>query len=223
MDMLELIIFDMDGLMFDTEEVMCRAFLEVTAEKGYQSTRDQFLSLIGLGSADIQSRYRQYYGPDVDAAELYRQCGRRKLEILDTEGIPIKKGLMELLQAADRLGIKTAVASSSDRQMILDNLKRAGLSDRFDLIVSSREMKRGKPWPDIFLHVCQELHVEPGKALVLEDSFNGVKAALAGNIPVIQIPDLEILPESVKEKCKAVLDSLDQVIPLIDPAKAGTL
>ena len=219
--MLKLVIFDMDGLMFDTEEVMCRAFLEVTRENGYPGNRDHFMNIIGLNSSDIQEKYRQYFGPDVDAAGLYRMGGERKIRIIREEGIPVKKGLFSLLFALDRLGLKKAVASSSDEGMIRDNLKRAGILDRFDLIMSTRDFERGKPYPDIFLTVCEKLKVEPREALVLEDSANGVEAAVAGGIPVIQIPDLVTLPASLEKKCYAIRPSLDQVIPLLDELSRG--
>lgn len=215
--MLKLVIFDMDGLMFDTEGVMCRAFLEVTRENGYPGSRDQFMSLIGLNGPDIQEKYRQYFGRDVDAAGLYRMGGQRKIDIIREEGIPVKQGLFELLSEVDRLGLKKAVASSSDEEMIRDNLARAGLSDHFDLILSTRDFKRGKPFPDIFLTVCQRLDVLPDQALVLEDSPSGVEAAIAAGIDVIQIPDLIDLPPSLEKKCYAVCESLDQVIPLLEP------
>lgn len=213
--MLKLVIFDMDGLMFDTEAVMCRAFLEVTKENGFPGTKDQFMSLLGLNGPDIQKKYREYYGEDINAEALYRMCGERKMKILDAEGIPVKKGLYELLDEIDRLGLKKAVASSSDRQMIIDNLKSAGIADRFDLILSSRGLKRGKPFPDIFLTVCRQLDIRPEEALVLEDSANGVEAAAAGGIAVIQIPDFSELSDELKGKCLAIRDSLEQVIPLI--------
>ena len=213
--MLKLVIFDMDGLMFDTEALMYRAYLEVTAENGYQGSKEQFISLIGLNSASVCKKYREFYGPEVNAEALYRMGGERKIQLLKREGIPVKKGLMELLSVIESLGIKKAVASSSDEEMIMDNLADAGLTDRFDYILSAKGLKRGKPFPDIFLLVCEALHVVPEEALVLEDSANGVQAAVAGGIPVIQIPDLVELPDELRKKCLAVMDSLDQVIPLL--------
>lgn len=213
--MFKLIIFDMDGLMFDTEAVMLRAFLEVTGENGFKGTKEQFISLLGLNSSDIQKKYIEFYGPDTDAGALYRMCGERKLDILEKEGIPVKKGLTELLDEVDRLGIKKAVASSSDKKMIMDNLVRAGLSKRFDYILSARDLKRGKPYPDIFLQVCEEMQTAPEETLVLEDSDNGVRAAVSGNIPVIQIPDLIKPSPDLREKCLAVRSSLYEVILLL--------
>lgn len=219
--MLKLIIFDMDGLMFDTEAVMLRAFLEVTGEDGLSGTKDQFLEILGLNSADIQRKYTEFFGPDTDAKDLYRKGGERKLRILKEEGIPIKAGLLDLLKETDRLGLKKAIASSSDRQMILENLASAGLADCFDLVLSSGEFLRGKPYPDIFLAVCERLHILPEEALVLEDSANGVRAAVAGGIPVIHVPDLVDIPEEDRQKCLTVCSDLNEVTPLLEHLVLG--
>ncbi len=213
--MLKLVIFDMDGLMFDTEAVMFRAFMEVTGEMGFKATREQYVSLIGLGPEEDFIKYKEWFGPEVDSRALYRLGGERKLEILDREGIPVKKGLYELLTELDRLGIMKAVASSSGKKVVIDNLERAGIADRFDYLLSAEEIERGKPFPDIFLNVCRKLDVKPCEALVLEDSLFGVQASLNGGIPVIQIPDMLELPEYERGQCLAVKDSLDEVIPLV--------
>lgn len=221
--MLKLIIFDMDGLMFDTEAVMLRAFLEVTGEEGLAGTKEQFLKILGLNSADIQRKYTEYFGPDIDPEDLYRKGGERKLKILKEEGVPVKAGLAGLLQETDRLGLKKAIASSSDRKMILENLASVGLVDSFDLILSSGEFQRGKPYPDIFLAVCERLQILPGEALVLEDSANGVRAAVAGGIPVIHVPDLVDIPEEDRRQCLAVCSNLDEVTPMLESLVHGEL
>lgn len=213
--MIELIIFDMDGLMFDTETASCRAFLEVGTEQGFHPKKEQFLELMGLNIRDIAKKYQEYFGEDVDGEALYYQIGARRTEIIQKEGISIKKGLKKLLNVIDKQGIKTAVASGSNPEEIETNIRNAGLDGRFDKILSTKNVKRGKPFPDIFLEICRELKVEPKDALVLEDSTNGVEAALAGQIPVINIPDLIRIPKELEEQCLAVLDSLDEVISYI--------
>ena len=84
------------------------------------------------------------------------------------------------------------------------------------VVLSSKDVKRGKPYPDVFLEICQKFDVKPEETLVLEDSSNGLQAALAGNLPVINVPDLLPIPEEQQEKCVAVVSDLVQVIPLLD-------
>ena len=95
--MLELVIFDMDGLMFATEQVNCRAFMEVVKEEGYHPTFEQFTSFLGMNARDIQKKYYDYYGEDTDAEGIYKKVGSRAKQIIKEEGVPEKNGLRELL------------------------------------------------------------------------------------------------------------------------------
>lgn len=97
--MLELVIFDMDGLMFATEQVNCRAFMEVVTEEGYHPTFEQFTSLLGMNARDIQKKYYDYYGEDTDAEGIYKKVGSRAKQIIKEEGVPEKK---RIERAAER-------------------------------------------------------------------------------------------------------------------------
>lgn len=213
--MLKLIIFDMDGLMFDTEQVNYRAFTEVVKKEGYHPTFEQYTGFLGMNAKDIQKKYRSYYGEDADAVGIYKKVGQRAKQIIHEEGIPEKKGLRELLEAVKEKGLYTAVASGSDTEVIKEYLEKTGLTSYFDIVLSAKEVKRGKPYPDIFLEICQRLQVSADETLVLEDSANGVQAALAGNISVINIPDLLPISEEQQEQCVAVVEDLSKVIPYI--------
>lgn len=124
--------------------------------------------------------------------------------------------MRELLNAVKEKKLHTAVASGSDTSVIKEYLEKTGLTEYFDMVLSSKDVKRGKPYPDVFLEICQKFDVKPEETLVLEDSSNGVQAALAGNLPVINVPDLLPIPEEQQEKCVAVVSDLVQVIPLLD-------
>lgn len=213
--MIKLVICDMDGLLFDTERATCRAFLEKAKEWGYEPTMEQYLQFLGLNGKAIQEKYYIFFDKNIDAPELYRQVGERKMEILRTEGMPVKKGVTDLLDALDELGIKKAVASGSDMESIRENVENAGLTGRFDVMMTTDMVERGKPYPDIFLAICKKVGVRPEEALVLEDAQNGVRAALAGGIRVINVPDMIPLPEDLAAQCVSVEESLLDVIPYI--------
>ena len=198
--MLKLIIFDMDGLMFATEQVNYRAFTEIVKEEGYNPTFEQYIGFLGMNAKDIQKKYYVYYGEDVDAEGIYKKVGNRSKQIIREEGVPEKEGLRELLQVVREKGLQTAVASGSDTDVIKEYLDRTGLNEYFDMV---------------FLEICKAFDVKPEETLVLEDSANGVQAALAGNLPVINIPDLFPIPKEQQEKCVAVVENLKEVIPYI--------
>ena len=119
------------------------------------------------------------------------------------------------MQVVREKGLQTAVASGSATDVIKEYLDRTGLNEYFDMVLSSKDVKRGKPFPDVFLEICKAFDVKPEETLVLEDSANGVQAALAGNLPVINIPDLFPIPKEQQEKCVAVVENLKEVIPYI--------
>ena len=205
----------MDGLMFATEQVNYRAFTEIVKEEGYNPTFEQYIGFLGMNAKDIQKKYYVYYGEDVDAEGIYKKVGNRSKQIIREEGVPEKEGLRELLQVVRKKGLQTAVASGSDTDVIKEYLDRTGLNEYFDMVLSSKDVKRGKPFPDVFLEICKAFDVKPEETLVLEDSANGVQAALAGNLPVINIPDLFPIPKEQQEKCVAVVENLKEVIPYI--------
>ena len=214
--MIKLVIFDMDGLMFDTERATGRAYMEKAKEWGYEPTMEQYLQFLGLNGQAIQAKYYEFFDKDIDAPELYRQVGERKREILETEGMPVKPGLRHILDVLDEKGIMKAVASGCEIEGIERNIASAGLEGRFDLLMTTDWVERGKPYPDIFLTICDKLGVDPSETLVLEDAVNGVRAALAGGIRVINVPDMLPLPEDVAAKCVSVEKSLEDVIPYIE-------
>lgn len=213
--MLKLVIFDMDGLMFATEQVNYRAFTEIVKEEGYEPTFEQFTGFLGMNARDIQKKYYSYYGENVDAEGIYKKVGQRAKQIIRKEGVPEKAGLRQLLKVVKEKELLAAVASGSDTEVIKEYLERTGLTPYFDMVLSSKEVKRGKPYPDIFLEICQQLNVKTEETLVLEDSANGVQAALAGNFSVINVPDLLPIPEEQQEKCVAVVEDLNKVINYI--------
>ena len=216
---MKLVIFDMDGLMFDTEAIGFRAYEEVGEEWGLSTSFDFYQTLIGVDKRDTCKKYRQLYGEDMDAELFYRQIGDRIQEIMDREGIPMKPGLLPLLDAIEEANIPKIIASSTGQEGIRSYLKRCGLDDRFKDTISSEQVKSGKPHPDIFLAACRKMGTEPEDALVLEDSPAGICAAHSGNIPVIAIPDLKEIPEEVRELCIMVGETLEDVIPFVNENK----
>ena len=212
---MRLVIFDMDGLMFDTEAVAARAFEEIGREWGLQADLEIYKTLIALDKRDTCARYHELYGQDIDAELFYDTIGQRISKITQEEGVAMKPGLLPLLDAIEAAGLQKVIASSSEPETIEEFLEGCGLADRLDGVISSKEVARGKPAPDIFLEACRRYGVRPSEALVLEDSPEGIRAAAAGQIPVIGIPDLKDYSEEITQMCLCVGRTLEDVIPYL--------
>lgn len=185
------VIFDMDGLIFDTERVFMEQLAVAMKEHGYTLTRDIYTKTLGLGGKKLVNFMYSEFGYDYPFDECSRKAQERMIMISDTIGLSVKPQIRELLEKLKSDDIKCAVASSTRTELVNKYLGKAQLDKYFDVIIGGEQVKVSKPEPDIFICACERLNVSPGKALVLEDSENGIKAARAAGIPVICIPDLK--------------------------------
>ncbi len=205
------VIFDMDGLMLDTETLARRAWTRAMADLGLEIPNETYVKLIGRTVDDVRKIIAEEMGADVPFDEI----SRRKSEYMDQEiaanGIPLKPGLLELLDWLDAQRIPKAVASSTHRQTLARKLELVGLYDRFPVQVCGDEIEHGKPAPGIFLVAAEKLGARPEHCVVLEDSEPGIVAAhRAGMIPIL-VPD-QVSPSPVATaQAFRVLDSLVQV------------
>ncbi|WHY00550.1 HAD family phosphatase [Neobacillus sp. DY30] len=211
-----LVIFDMDGLLFDTERPSFQALQEVVVKRGYPFTLDHYKQLIGIPDRESDVVLLKMYGDDFPFDVISEEYHERFKRILVDEGISVKPGVVELLTALEERGIKKCIASSSTRETIAGYLKRTGLEGRFDFYISGNDIKKGKPHPDIFVVACK-LAGEPAEsALVLEDSLNGLKAACAAGIRCVMVPDLIDPTEEMREKAYKIVSDLGEVVGLLD-------
>jgi HAD superfamily hydrolase (TIGR01509 family) len=183
------VIFDMDGLLLDTEACFRDICIGVAAEQGRHMPPSLFHQLIGIPNADSLQTLRAHYGADFGAEALYAAAWARFHHEVDATTL-LKDGVHELLDALDELGLPRAVATSSPREAVATHLAPNGLVERFDVIVTREDYERGKPAPDPFLTAAVRLRVDPSRCLALEDSHNGVRAAHAAGMMTIMVPDL---------------------------------
>jgi HAD superfamily hydrolase (TIGR01509 family) len=205
---LRAILFDMDGLMFDTERIAQIAWQRAARDFGYDFPLDIYQGIVGLTLADVEQFTRQTFGPDYPFHLIYPRKQAYADQYITTRGVPLKPGLLDLLEEIESARLSKALASSSGREIIQRNLRSAGLdSGRFPVIVGGDEIQNGKPAPDIFLVAAQRLKIPPENCLVLEDSNAGIQAAYAAGMPSIMVPDmLPPTPESRKIACKIMPD-----------------
>lgn len=208
----DLFIFDMDGLIFDSERAFMETLAAVMKEHGYTLTRDRYVHTLGLSMADTRKVMLGFYGPDYPYEEISQE-GRRRLNARAAEKpLPVKKGIPELLSFLEERGVPRCVASSSPRETVRTYLASAGLADRFDFVVCGDDITHSKPDPEIFLLCCRHFGTAPEDAVVLEDSENGIRAAVNGRIPVICIPDMKTPAPELLERTLFTVSSAEDVI-----------
>jgi len=198
------VIFDMDGLMLDTETVARMIWQQSARDIGYEITNERFARFIGRRDDDCQVILKEWW-PDFSAEKMRERIRHHWMDYFSRQVIPRKPGLVELIDFVDSLEIAKAVATSSTRHSALKKL--GDLAARFPVLVTGDEVTRGKPAPDIFLLAAQRLDVKPEECLVLEDSLMGVRGARAAGMEVVMVPDLVPADETIEHVCA----SLDEV------------
>lgn len=210
--MVKAIIFDMDGLMFDTERLAKEAWQQVGEEMGLPITEEVICHIRGATPAASQAVFSTFFGEEFD----YAKAKARRNELVEAEiarhGVPVKQGLVYLLKTCRQQNILCAVASSSPRATAVRYLAMAGIESFFSAVIGAEDVTRSKPAPDCFLAAARALGARPKDCLVLEDSANGLYAAKAAQIPSICIPDLTLPEKAALSSTQAVLERLDQVV-----------
>ena len=213
--MIKGVIFDMDGLMFDTERVYGKYWREVSRELGYPMTDDMVTYMCGA-TRDFQvGKFVEWFGEDVPADAIISGCHERTNAQVARHPIPLKPGLHELLVALRERGIPAVIATGSARVWAEDKLTRSGMAPYFAGMVCGDEVAACKPDPEIFLTAAALIGVSPQDCAVLEDSFNGIIAARAAGAQPIMIPDCIQPTEEIRLLCDHVLTRLDEVIAFL--------
>lgn len=199
-------IFDMDGVLFDTERVYQQTWHEIAAERGMELGNGFLEAITGTSGAHMCQVLEEFYRV-ADGAAIAKECMGRVREKLSVH-VPVKEGVYEILEFFRERGMKTAVASSSLPQQIEANLQKAGIKDYFSEIVSGTEVEHGKPAPDIFLRAAERIGSRPQECFVFEDSGNGIKAGYAAGCITIMVPDLIEPSPRIRQCCSRICKSL---------------
>lgn len=216
--MIKAVIFDMDGLMIDSERVTFECYQKVLEKMNLTMSKEFYKTLLGKTLKTAYQLMFDEYGYDFPVDHVIVDVHAMMNNIFENEGVPIKPGLIELLTYLKENNYKTMVATSSGRERVNHILDLAHLTSYFDDSICGDEVSKGKPNPEVFLTACRKLGVEPQEALVLEDSEAGIQAAYSGNIPVICIPDMKYPEEQYVQMTTHILDSLDLVIDQLKSA-----
>lgn len=216
---IDAVIFDMDGLLFDSERIIQRSWNAAGEQLGLGSVGEQIYHTIGMNLKSRTQFFHSVYGedfPDEEFASFTRSFFRR---IADTEGVPLKPGAVELLSYLREKKLKLAVATSSRREYSERLLKDGGIYSYFSGLICGDMVANSKPDPEIYLTACSILDVPPKYAMALEDAPNGIRAAHAAGLYPVMVPDLVQPSEEVLALTYRKLSTLHEVITLLDEAK----
>ena len=209
--MIKAIIFDMDGLMIDSERVTFECYQERLKDMNLTMDEKFYKTLLGKPIKGIYQRFYDVYGNDFPIENVIQDVHQLMAERFETEGVPVKKGLVELLHYLKDNNYKTIVATSSNRDRVDKILAQAKITEFFDDSICGDEVTKGKPNPEVFLKSCQKLGVNVDEAIVLEDSEAGIQASYDANIKVICIPDMKYPEKQYEEKTFKILKDLTEV------------
>lgn len=209
--MIKAIIFDMDGLMIDSERVTFEGYQFILEKMNLTMSEDFYITLLGKPLKGIYQRFYDVYGNDFPIESVIKDVHQYMAERFEKEGVPIKEGLIPLLKYLKDNNYKTIVATSSNRDRVDNILASANIVQYFDDSICGDEVTKGKPDPEVFLKSCQKLGVNVDEAIVLEDSEAGIQASAAAQIKVICIPDMKQPEKEFADKTFKILDNLNQV------------
>lgn len=206
---IEAFIFDMDGVILDSERIIRDIWLEVVPRFGYEVGEDAFLELVGRNSKDAERIIYERFGSAFPLRDVMKATRSRVGESVGKTGWPLKRGIVMLLEALSSYGFPLAVATSTVRAEAVSRLQSAGVREFFLHVHGGDEVSLGKPAPDLFLLAARSLEVSPAGCIVVEDSQHGVEAAIAAGMRPVIIPDLKRPSLDVAAKALGVYENAE--------------
>ena len=213
--MVKAVIFDMDGLILDTEKLLVRYWCQAANEAGFPMQREHALNIRSLHRRFAIPYLQGLFGEEFDYVKIRNRRMELMTEALAENGLELKKGVCELLDFLKEQGVAAAIATATDLERTKDYLGRVGIFDRFDRIVCATMVEYGKPKPDIYLYAAKQLGLDPAECMALEDSPNGVRSAASAGCVTVMVPDLTPPDEELNGLIFAKADSLLDVPDII--------
>ncbi len=213
------VVFDMDGVLFDTEIVCMKAWMAVAERRGLSGMEEIFNQVIGLNANDSRLIVLKAYGEDFDYPGFRQEAAEFFQKDIRENGLPVKPGVPEILEWLKGSGYKVGLASSTRSESVLSHLKQAEMEDYFSVVVTGDMIEHSKPRPDIYLLACSRLGVEPEQAYAIEDSPNGVRSAHAAGMWTIMVPDMIAPNEEMRRLSRVILKDMTEVMAYLQQKK----
>jgi HAD superfamily hydrolase (TIGR01509 family) len=208
---IKLVIFDLDGVLLDTERISISCWIKAFEKYGYKLDFNIAAEEIGSSTNNRESYYKSIMGNDLPFGEINDLYYNTLIDSIKSDKNLLKKGAIDILNYLDLNKVKKAVASSSRKDRVIESLKAANILERFDFILCGDDVNKCKPDPEIHIKICQHLGIDISDAIIIEDSDIGVEAAFNANIKCVLIPDLKRIPTEWLNKCYAVKENLFEV------------
>lgn len=205
------IIFDMDGVIFDSERMAFNCWKKVGRRYGLSNIWEIYVKVIGVNAAETKAIVLGAYGEGFDYEKFSAEASMLFHKTADKTGLPVKKGVRELLSYLKEKQMPLGLASSTAQAIVEAELRQAGLYHYFSVVVGGDLLKRSKPEPDIYLMACKKMGVAPRDAYAIEDSHNGIRSAYTAGMSPIMVPDMLEATEEMQQKSIVVLKDLLQV------------
>lgn len=206
------VVFDMDGILFDTERLCQDSWLAVAEEKGVPGMAEIFPQCIGLNANDSRRIVMNAYGEDFDYEGFRGQASVWFWDYIEKNGLPMKPGVRELLDWLKENGWTVGLASSTRRSSVLNHLEQAGIRDYFSTVITGDMVEHSKPQPDIYLMACRELGADPEETYAIEDSPNGIRSAHAAGMIPLMVPDMIAPDEEMRRLSSCIFKDLFEVL-----------
>lgn len=209
------VVFDMDGLLLDSERLALESLTGAAAELGYDVPPEFCRGMIGQPADRSRALVTAAYGPEFPVAEFFARHETTLARLVDAGRLTLKPGVHDILDELDARALPRAIATSSSRARTDHHLRAAGIADRFDAVVTRQDVRQGKPHPEPYLTATAALAADPEYTLALEDSPNGLRAAHAAGLRCLLIPDLVDPTAETRALAHRVLADLHQAIAYI--------
>lgn len=209
------ILFDMDGLMLNSEPLYERAWQQAGTDLGIQIDHEFYLSCLGRRRSDSQLALKQLFGEHFPTEIFWQKREQYWRHLVHQNGIPLQPGLLPLIDQIDALGLARAIATSNDSQSAIFCLQNAGLTGKFSTLLTGDRVAAGKPAPDIFLAAAQALGIDPVDCWVLEDSEAGIRGARAAGMTALMVPDMKAPSDEIRPLTHRILNNLSEVEQLL--------
>lgn len=209
--MIRAVIFDMDGVIIDTEKHYYAAWQQAAQEAGFEFTGEHALMLRSCDPKLAAAQMQKIFGMEFDYYAIRERRREIVKERLEKDGLEKKAGIDEILAIIREKGMKSAVATATPIDRAREHLTQIGIYELFDQVVSAKQVAHGKPAPDVYLYACEQIGIKPEECIAVEDSPNGIKSAYAAGCKTVMVPDLTPPDAEISPLLYACVDNLKEI------------